>query len=126
MLTLFSLHTGIYPTIPNSISWAANNFEGLYKRGVIIGTIVGWGNLMGIISSNIYLVEESPRFWTGHGILLAWEVVFLLGGSIFLYFALGRENKKRLAGDRDHWVEGKSQEDIRFLGDNRPDFIYMR
>ena len=122
----FLAAAGIYPTIPNSISWAANNFEGLYKRGVIIGTIVGWGNIMGVISSNIYLSSESPRFWTGHGILLAWEVVFLLCGSIGLYIALGIENKKRRNGERDHWLENKSQEDLRFMGDNRPDFIYTR
>ena len=122
----FLAAAGIYPTIPNSISWAANNFEGLYKRGVIIGTMVGWGNIMGVISSNIYLSKESPRFWTGHGILLSWEVVFLLCGSINLYLLLGRENKKRKAGERDHWLEGKSQEDIKFMGDQRPDFMYTR
>lgn len=31
---------GIYPTIPNTLTWAANNFEGLYKRGVVIGTYI--------------------------------------------------------------------------------------
>lgn len=28
---------GIYPAIPNSLTWAANNIEGVYKRGVCIG-----------------------------------------------------------------------------------------
>lgn len=32
---------GIYPTIPNTLSWASNNIEGVYKRGVIIGIVVG-------------------------------------------------------------------------------------
>lgn len=34
-------------TIPNNLSWAANNFEGSYKRGVALGIICGWGNLNG-------------------------------------------------------------------------------
>ncbi|KAF1997984.1 MFS general substrate transporter, partial [Amniculicola lignicola CBS 123094] len=45
---------GIYPTISNTISWAANNVEGVYKRGVTLGFVIGWGNLNGVVSSNIY------------------------------------------------------------------------
>lgn len=41
-----------------------------------------------------------------------------------MHFALERENKLRLAGKRDHWVEGKSEQEIADLGDMRPDFIY--
>jgi MFS family permease len=122
----FLAAAGIYPTIPNSLSWAANNFEGVYKRGVVIGTIVGWGNLNGVVSSNIYLKSESPRYWTGHAVVLSWQIVFLFGGSVFLYIALGRENKKRRNGERDYLLEGKTQEDMRFLGDKRPDFMYTR
>lgn len=57
---------GIYPCIPNTITWAgmlqifvlqalesltctANNFEGVYARGVALGFIIGWG------MSGIYL-----------------------------------------------------------------------
>lgn len=38
---------GIYPNIPNTITWAANNVEGVYKRGVTLGFVIGWGNLNG-------------------------------------------------------------------------------
>lgn len=122
----FLAAAGIYPTIPNSLSWAANNFEGIYKRGVVIGTIVGWGNLNGVVSSNIYLSRDSPRYYTGHAVVLSWQIVFLFGGSVFLYIMLGRENKKRAAGERDYLIEGKTSEEIRFLGDQRPDFMYTR
>lgn len=45
---------GIYPAIPNSLTWVSNNVEGVYKRGVIIGIVVGWGNLNGVVSSSIH------------------------------------------------------------------------
>lgn len=32
---------GIYPCISNTISWASNNIEGVYKRGVSLGIIIG-------------------------------------------------------------------------------------
>lgn len=41
---------GIYPCIPNTITWAANNFEGVYARGIALGFIIGWGNLNGIVA----------------------------------------------------------------------------
>lgn len=50
---------------------------------------------------------------------MAYLIVFLLGGSALQYVLLRRENVKRLAGERDIWVEGKTQEEIEALGDKR-------
>jgi hypothetical protein len=115
---------GIYPCIANTISWTANNVEGVYKRGITLGFVIGWGNLNGIVSSNIYRTKDAPRFKPGHGTVLGYEAVFLLGGSVLQYILLRRENAKRRRGERDYWVEGKSQDEIDKLGDKRPDFIY--
>ena len=115
---------GIYPTISNSLSWASNNIEGSLKRAVAIGMIVGWGNLNGVVSSNIYLPTQKPRYYTGHGVVLAYQVVFLLGGTLFMHFALKAENKKRLSGARDHMNDGLTDDQKLTRGDNRPDFIY--
>jgi MFS family permease len=115
---------GIYPTIANTLSWAANNVEGVYKRGVVIGIVVGWGNLNGVVSSNIYITSEAPRFWTGHGVVLAYQVICLLGGTIFMHVMLRMENAKRKSGKRDRMHEGMTPAQIWVAGDNRPDFIY--
>ncbi|KAK6433100.1 hypothetical protein LTR95_010728 [Oleoguttula sp. CCFEE 5521] len=115
---------GIYPTIPNTLSWASNNIEGVYKRGVIIGIVVGWGNLNGVVSSNIFLAEQKPRYWTGHGTVLGYLIVCVLGGTIFIYTKLRMENKARLSGKRDAMHAGKTDDQIWLAGDNRPDFIY--
>lgn len=48
----------------------------------------------------------------------------LFGGSVLMHFMLRRENALRKAGKRDHWLEGKDAEEIRMMGDVRPDFIY--
>lgn len=42
------------------------------------------------------------------------------------YFYFGMENKKRAAGERDHLVEGKSEEEIQALGDDSPRFRFAR
>ncbi|KAL1864292.1 hypothetical protein VTK73DRAFT_5966 [Phialemonium thermophilum] len=113
---------GIYPCISNTISWMANNVEGVYKRGVVLGFVIGWGNLNGIVSSNIYF--DSPRYLQGHGVIMGYMAVFLFGGSVLMTLLLRRENAKRRRGERDYWAEGKTEEEIEALGDNRPDFIY--
>lgn len=112
------------PTIANTISWISNNVEGVYKRGITIGTAVGWGNLNGVVSSNIYIKAERPRFTTGHSVILAYQIVCLLGGSVVMHLALRWENAKRRRGERDYLVEGKTREEIEALGDRRPDFLY--
>jgi hypothetical protein len=103
---------------------AANNTEGVYKRGVTLGFVIGWGNLNGVVSSNIYRAKDKPRYQPGHGVVLAYMILFLLGGSLVTHFYLVAENKKRLAGKRDHLLEGKTENEIELMGDKRPDFIY--
>ncbi|MCJ1462724.1 hypothetical protein MMC07_001327 [Pseudocyphellaria aurata] len=115
---------GIYPCISNTITWVSNNTEGVYKRGVTLGFVIGWGNLNGVVSSNIYRTKDSPKYKPGHGVVLAYLILFLLGGSVLQYILLRAENAKRLAGKREVWVEGKSPKEIDALGDKQPGFIY--
>ncbi|KAF2185029.1 MFS nicotinic acid transporter-like protein Tna1 [Zopfia rhizophila CBS 207.26] len=115
---------GIYPCIANTISWASNNVEGVYKRGVTLGFVIGWGNLNGVVASNIYRGQDKPRYTPGHAVVLAYLVLFLLGGSVTTRLLLALENKRRKRGDRDAWVEGKDAKEVEILGDKRPDFIY--
>ena len=100
----------------------ANNTEGVYKRGVVLGFVIGWGNLNGVVSSNIYF--KGPQYYAGHGVVLAYLSIFLFGGSLLMTTLLRIENKKRKQGKRDHWIEGKSHQEIEALGDKRPDFYY--
>ncbi|EPE06875.1 major facilitator superfamily transporter [Ophiostoma piceae UAMH 11346] len=113
---------GIYPCISNSITWMANNTEGVYKRGVVLGFVVGWGNLSGVVSSNIFF--DPPRYFVGHGVIIAFMTLFLFGGSLLMTILLRIENGKRLRGERDGWVAGLTDHEIEQLGDKRPDFLY--
>jgi hypothetical protein len=102
----------------------ANPQAGAYKRAITLGIVIGWGNLNGIVSSNIYRGTDAPYFYPGHATVLAYLTVFLLGGSILQYILLRIENRKRLLGQRDHWTEGLNAQEINLLGDRRPDFLY--
>ncbi|KND92941.1 putative transporter [Tolypocladium ophioglossoides CBS 100239] len=113
---------GIYPSISLTIAWITNNVEGVYKRGIVLGFVIGWGNLNGVVSSNIYF--DPPRYFAGHGTVAAYLLVCMFCGSLLMQTLLGIENNKRRNGERDHWIEGKTEAEINALGDKRPDFIY--
>ena len=113
---------GIYPAVSLTITWVANNIEGVYKRGIVMGMVIGWGNLNGVVSSNVYF--DPPRFYQGHGVSVAYLFFGVFCGSVVFWFLLRRENKARLAGERDHLIQGKSQKEIDAMLDHRPDFIY--
>jgi hypothetical protein len=103
---------------------SSNPPAGPYKRGVTLGIVIGWGNINGIVASNIYRGSDAPHFYPGHATVLAYLTVFLLGGSILQYILLRNENRKRRLGQRDHWTEGLDAQQINLLGDRRPDFLY--
>ncbi|KAG6059438.1 hypothetical protein E4U32_004081 [Claviceps aff. humidiphila group G2b] len=113
---------GGYPPIPLTIVWVSNNVEGVYKRGIVLGMVIGWGNLNGVVSSVIY--RSPPRYFEGHGTILAYLSVFLFGGTLLYAAALRKENARRRRGDRDKWVAGMTEAEINELGDKRPDFLY--
>jgi hypothetical protein len=91
----------------------------VYKRGITLGFVIGWGNLNGIVASNIYRAADKPLYRLGHGVVLAYLTLFLLGGSVITHLMLRAENRKRRAGKRDASIEGKSEEEIDLMGDKR-------
>ena len=115
---------GIYPCVANTVVWVSNNTEGVYKRGITMGFVIGWGNLNGVVSSNIYQAKNAPLYRPGHGVVLGYLTVFLLGGSIAMEMLLKKENAKRRSGGRDYLGEGKTEKEIEALGDVRPGFMY--
>ena len=80
---------------------------------------LSWGNINGVVSSNIYRQKDAPNYRPGHGVVFAYLVLFLFLGSIVTTIGLRVENKKRLSGQRDHWVQGRSESEVMVLGDKR-------
>ncbi|KAL6310044.1 MFS general substrate transporter [Sparassis latifolia] len=97
--------TAIYPSVPNSVAWVSNNVEGSYKRSVTLGMAIGWGNLNGAVSSNVYRSANKPWYRMGHGIMLAYIVIGWVCTLMF-FLLLRRENARRDAGERDELIDG--------------------
>ncbi|KAI8145519.1 major facilitator superfamily domain-containing protein [Fennellomyces sp. T-0311] len=53
---------GVFPLIPLSSVWNSNNVGGHTKRGVAIAFVTGAGNAGGIISGQMYRVDDAPHY----------------------------------------------------------------
>ncbi|KAF8835336.1 MFS general substrate transporter [Paxillus ammoniavirescens] len=59
---------GSYTAFPGGTSWLANNLRGKYKRAVGIALQIGVASLGGAVASNIYRIQDEPRYLLGHGL----------------------------------------------------------
>lgn len=117
---LFLIVTGGYTTQPITLAWLANNVSGHYKRSVSAAAQVGFGNLGGIVASNVFFDAEAPLYWTGYAVSLG--MLWLCAGACTaLYFGVKMENKKRDRGE----MESRLQEaDVHNMGDDHPSWRF--
>ena len=100
--TIFAA-SGIYPAVALILSWPASNVSGQTKRAVSNALQISVGNLGAVIGTQIYRTENSPRYYVGHEVAMAY--LFLNGIVVStLWFILKRENAKR-----DRVVEERAQ-----------------
>ncbi|THV07658.1 MFS general substrate transporter [Dendrothele bispora CBS 962.96] len=107
-LSYFAVFLGasaIYPSIPNNVAWVAGNVEGAYKRSVTLGMAIGFGNINGAVTANIYRSSDSPWFVMGHAIVLAYIAIGFFCVALFRIL-LQRENARRDRGEQDEVIDG--------------------
>ncbi|KAK8039987.1 hypothetical protein PG993_008398 [Apiospora rasikravindrae] len=115
---LFLVVCGGYTTQPVTLAWLANDESGHYKRAVSSAVQVGFGNVGGIVASNVFFDAEQPNYWTGFGVSLAMLWV-CAGACTWLYLGAKRENRRRDRGDRDWRL---NEPDADNLGDDHPNW----
>ncbi|KAF8078748.1 MFS general substrate transporter, partial [Lyophyllum atratum] len=87
------------------MAWVASNVEGSYKRSVTLGMAIGFGNINGAVTANIYRATDTPWYRLGHGIVLAY-IAIGFACSVLFGICLQRENARRDRGERDEVIEG--------------------
>jgi cyanate permease len=115
---LFLIVPGGYITQPITLVWLSNLMSGHYKRSVSSAFQVGFGNIGGIVASNVFLTRESPKYPTGYGVSLG--LLWICGvACTALFFLVKKENRMRERGERDHRL---GEVDADNLGDDHPHF----
>ncbi|KAH7310010.1 major facilitator superfamily domain-containing protein [Rhexocercosporidium sp. MPI-PUGE-AT-0058] len=118
---MFAIASSAYIQMPLLVVWLSNNMGGNAKAAFAPGFMIGFGNCGNLVSSNVFITGEAPRFKTGFGTGLGLIVVGLVV-STCLEVWLWIENRRRERGEEDGKLEGGGGED---LGDAHPGFRYI-
>ena len=126
---VYLILSGAYIAQPISLIWLANNMGGHYKRAIGPAMQIGFGNLSGVIASNIFLTDQRPTYRVGYGVAFACLWLAALAATAMLW-GLRRENAKRARGERDDRLRGASGEaqaeaEADNLGDDHPHFRFV-
>ncbi|PIL28032.1 MFS general substrate transporter [Ganoderma sinense ZZ0214-1] len=139
---------GIIPCIAMQLSWTGGNFAGELKRAVVIGMVLGFGNLGGqvsgsralqvdgwlttpgtrclpsrIIASFIYRLQDSPRYTLGHTVCIASLCVFHVMSAVTIVI-LHMLNKKKIAQCERDGLTLADEDAFAELGDRSPLYRY--
>jgi MFS family permease len=126
-VTLFGIFFaigGLYPISPAVTAWTALNLAGTMKRSVGIGAMIAFSQLGGIVGSNIYIANESPRYPIGFGISISMLGLFGIIWPACYYFILKGINAKRARIPYNEVKEKYTDEQLAELGDESPLFRY--
>lgn len=105
------------------LAWLSSNQPRYGKRTTATGLQVTIGNISGIAVPFLYKKSESPRYIKGYAVTLA-LVGMSAGIYMFMSWYFMMRNQGRKVGKEDAVINGKSEEEIRELGDENPSFMF--
>jgi hypothetical protein len=122
-MALFFVVTGAAVALPISVTWLNNNMGGHYKRGVGAAAQIGFGNVAGLIASNIFIISQRPYYKMGYSICLSLILLTMVAATLMAVY-MKLENKKRDEGKRDYMLSLPADE-LYNLGDAHPTFRFV-
>jgi MFS transporter, ACS family, DAL5 transporter family protein len=93
------------------------------KAAFAIGVMIGLGNCGNLVSSNVFITDESPQFKTGFGTGLGLNMLGVVASSTLELYCL-MANRRRDAGKDDAKLDNSSDV-LGDLGDDHPEFRYI-
>jgi hypothetical protein len=120
---IFLCLTGAFTASPILLAWTVENSAGHTTRAIVAGTVVGFGNIGGILATWTYIATDAPKYVRGHSINLSFTCLGV--GIITLStFYLRWENKQRSLGRRDNRLAGLTAAEASQLGHTHPEFQF--
>jgi predicted MFS family arabinose efflux permease len=114
---------GIYPIHPATTSWTANNLASSSSRAIGLAFCICIGNIGGIIGSYMYIDSESPKYYTGFGLSLAFGGSGLLV-ALLLELSYIYGNRKKATVSEAEIRELYTDDQLLAMGNKSPLFKY--
>jgi hypothetical protein len=120
---MFAITAGAYIQMPILVVWVSNNMGGNAKAAFATGFMIGFGNCGNLVSSNVFITTQTPRFRTGFKTGLALALVGL-AASTAMEILLFVRNRRGMAGKEKVKLE-RPAEILCDMGDDHPNFRYI-
>ncbi|KZP01733.1 major facilitator superfamily transporter [Calocera viscosa TUFC12733] len=121
---LVILLAGTFISAPITAAWLAGNTPEPGKRTIILG-INGWGNLAGIIGSELYLSKYAPDYQYPLKVTLGLIVASFVGyaGVHVVLRLVNRSKAKKVASMTPEEIETENTSELRYA-DKKLTFVY--
>lgn len=114
---------GLYSAMPILICWMSLNFTGHTRKSVGTATVIGFGNIGGIIAAFIFPNGDGPKYSKGFAICIAFAAFsFFLMVVYFSYLRVMNVRKSR-ESYKIKWDSLDERSQI-VSGDLNPDYTY--
>jgi MFS family permease len=118
------LLSGTFIAAPITVAWLSGNTPEPGKRAIVLG-VNGWGNLGGIIGSELFLAKYGPNYIWPLKVTTGLIAVAFVGYACY-YFELKAWNKykaRKIAGMSAEEIEAENTNDVRYA-DKKWTFVY--
>jgi hypothetical protein len=115
---------GSYVSAPLTVAWLSGNTPEPGKRSLVLG-VNGFGNLAGIIGSELFQAKYAPRYLIPFYATLGFVATALIGYLSYRYtlLAVNKWRARRMAGWSEAEFEEERLSEKRF-GDRKRTFVY--
>jgi hypothetical protein len=120
---MFAITLSAYIQMPILVVWLSNNMGGNAKAAFATGVMIGLGNCGNLVSSNVFITNESPKYKTGFSTGLGLNLLGVVASSALELYCW-TANRRRDAGKENAKLDNSS-EILGDLGDDHPDFRYI-
>ena len=116
--------TGLYSAMPAVVCLFSLNFAGHRNKSVGTSTIVGFGNIGGIISPWLFPNTDAPNYHTGMVVSIFFVALSFVVTCLYTLYTVRMNKLKQTPDYREKWAL-KDERTKLIDGDLNPDFKYM-
>ena len=119
----FFVSTGLWACSGSGMAWVTVNQPRYGKRAFASGIFITIGNAAGVPAPFLYGDDYSPRYIPGYSATIGMLVLAMCIHTTLLLH-MRNKNKRKLAGKEDWRIEGKTEEEIKEMGEHNPRYMY--
>lgn len=119
----FIVAIGLWTGSGSGMAWITVNQPRYGKRAFASGIFITIGNAAGVPAPFLFSSETAPHYRPGYGASIGMLCLAVaIHTTVYLHFK--RLNKRKLSGQEDWRLEGKTEEEINEMGEHNPKYLY--